>query len=196
MRSFIKSFIVFSLLIAGLTNCTSLSPKEQKLEESNLGNLPAWVLDPSMEGMIAAVGIAPKSRGGIQFQIPKAEADARANIAAQINTEVSRLTKSALRESKINDVNDIEDVFTQATKNVVKKINLLGARRVNIFKDPEDGTLFVHMALDSEMVANFFELNKDLYKNQIANSKLARENIDQAEQAVDHLFKELNSELK
>ena len=175
-----------------LSGCSS---KPNKAELSNLGELPEWVVDPEVKGTIAAVGIAPKSPGGISFQIPKAEADARANIAAQISTEGSRLSKSALRDARINDVNDVEDVFTQATKNIVKKVNLMGARRVNIYKSPVDESLYIQMAIDSEMVAKYLADNKEIYTEQLAQAKLGRERINAAEKAVESLFQQLDKEL-
>ena len=169
--------------------------KEVKIDNSALSHLPGWVLDPSVSGRIAAVGIAPKSRGGLQFQIPQAESDARANIASQISTEVSRLTKNALREARIGEVDDVENVFSQVTKNVVKKIPLMGAKRINMYKDSNDGSLYIHMSIDSEMVATYFQKNKKLFSDSLQNASLSRDRINKAQKAVDGLFNELDKEL-
>ena len=91
--------VFLMLAVSALFACQSKVADEvtesQEEQVSALAHLPAWVLSPAIEGTIAAVGIAPASAGGLQFEIPKAEADARANIAAQINVEISRLTKNA-----------------------------------------------------------------------------------------------------
>ena len=184
---FKKALSILSILYL-LTSCSS------KLK-SALDALPKWVLDPYVKGTIAAVGMAPKSAGGLQFQIPKAEADARANIAAQIETEVSRLTKNALREAKVGEQNDVENVFSQATKNLVKKVPLSGARRINMFKDPTDGTMYIHMSIDSEMVAAYIKKNEDLLASAIASANITRANLDKAQEAVKGLFNDLDKEL-
>lgn len=178
-----------------LNACTIKKAEIEQQDNSALSYLPSWVLDPAIERKIAAVGMAPRSRGGLQFQIPQAEADARANIASQINTEVSRLTKNALREARIADQDDIENIFTQVTKNVVRKIPLMGARRINMYKDPKSDELYVHMAIDSEMVAEHFSKNRQLFSDSVVSSSLARDRIDKAQKAVNGLFKELNKEL-
>lgn len=191
--------ILSLILISGTLLLGACSAKPQvttSTQTSALSHLPSWVLDPNVEGTIAAVGIAPKSKGGLQFQIPKAEADAQANIAAQISTEVSRLTKNSLREAQIEDVNDVENVFTQATKNLVKKIPISGARRINMYMDPNDRTLYIHMSLDSKMIATYFEQNRNYMKTMVENANLSRDRLNQAQAAVDSLYEELNKELE
>jgi hypothetical protein len=183
---------LIALLSLSITSCS----KTVENPRSELDNLPKWVLNPHIEGTIAAVGISPASTGGLQFQIPKAEADARANIAAQIETIVSRLTKDALREAKISDQNDVEHVFSQATKSLIKEVPLSGARRVNMFKDPDDGTLFVHMSLDRKMISNYLAQNQQIIESTVLASNLSRENIKKSQEAVKDLFTDLDKELK
>ena len=73
----------------------------------NISELPKWVIDPEVQNGVAAVGISSPSVGGIKFQIPQAEIDAKANIASAVNSEISRITKDALREAKVGEVNDV-----------------------------------------------------------------------------------------
>lgn len=188
-------FIVLIIPVIFLNSCGVKKEEVKVQDNSALSHLPSWVIDPSVEGKIAAVGMAPKSRGGLQFQIPQAESDSRANIAAQINTEVSRLTKNALREARVAGQDDVENVFSQVTKNVVKKIPLMGAKRINMYKDPSDGALYIHMAIDSKMIATYFQQNKKLFSDSVRDANLSRGRIDQAQKAVDGLFNELNKEL-
>ncbi len=175
---------------------TACAKKEPSLQEQSGINLPDWILDPYVEGKIAAVGIAPKSKGGFQFQIPQAEADARANIAAQLNTEVSRLTKNALRAARIAEQEEVENVFSQVTKNLIKKVPLRGARRINIYVDPDKGDLYVHMALDNEMILTHFEKSQDVYAQALKNASLSRKSLDNAQDAVKELYDELDKELQ
>ena len=186
-----SAIIVASLALFGF----SCSHKEaaKKIDAGNLSDLPAWVLDPTMPDGVAAVGIASPSTGGIKFQLPKAELDAKANIAATIQSEISRITKDALRSAKVNDNDDVEEFFAQATKEVVKDLPLSGVKRLNIFK-AEDGTLYVHMMLSNEDYGKFLENGQKTLESRLAKSKLGRENINKSQEATKELFSELEKE--
>jgi hypothetical protein len=167
---------------------------------SDLQDLPAWVLEPSMiDGVpadgIASVGIASPSRGGIKFQIPKASLDAKANIAATIQAELTRVTKASLRSAKVNENDDVEEFFAQATKEVVKDIPLSGVKRINIFKS-EDGTLYVHMLLGNEDYSKFLANSEKTFEARLAKANLGRENINKSQAASKELFDELEKERK
>lgn len=186
----IKISSILVLLVAASCASKKIEPKK---ETGELSDLPSWVLDPNVEGGIAAVGIASPSRGGIKFQIPKAEMDAKANIASIIESEVSRVTKEALRSSKINDVDDVDDFFSQATKDVVKNIPLSGVKRINIAKDKE-GNLYVHMILKNEDYSDFLASSENSLMKKLKSAKMARENINESEKAAKTIFDELESE--
>jgi hypothetical protein len=187
---------IFSFLFIFSVNSCQKAPDTKPQAATGLEHLPQWVIDPSIEGKIAAVGMAPKSSGGVQFQIPQAEADARANIAAQINVEISRLTKNALREARVAGNDDVENVFTQVTKNVVKKIPLMGAKRVNMFRDITDGSLYIQMAIDNEMISEYMKQNRRLISNGLRKSDLPQKRINEAQRAVKELYEELDKEIK
>ena len=99
-----KISYIFFVLFTIFVSCTKAPVDVQKPKD--VGSLqqlqlPEWVVDPSIQGMISAVGIAPKTAGGIKMQIAQAEADAMANMAAQIQTSVSRVTKESLRRAGV-----------------------------------------------------------------------------------------------
>lgn len=195
-----KILVLFGVVVLTATSgCfggkDSESKKLEKSEVGSLSNLPAWVIeeDAGIEG-VAGVGIAQASRGGIQYQIPRAEADAKAKIASKVLTEVSQITKRALRESNVNGVNDVDEVFTQATKNVVKNMPLSGVKRVNMYKDPEDGTLYVRMLLDNGDYMQYFQNSRKVYEQMLQDANLGRDNLNKAQEAVEELFEELEKE--
>ena len=137
-----KNKILILLSVAALSFTGACAKKDVKVApevKNDLSNLPAWVLDPNVADGIGGVGIASPSQGGIKFQIPKAEIDAKANIAATIQSEISRITKDAMRSANVNNTDDVEQFFSQATKEVVKDLPLSGVKRLNIFRD-KDGT--------------------------------------------------------
>ncbi len=161
----------------------------------DLSDLPQWVIDPAVENGVGGVGIASPSKGGIKFQIPQAELDAKANIAATIQSEISRVTKNSLRSAKINDNDDVEEFFAQATKEVVKNFPLSGVKRLHIFQG-KDGTLYIHMALTDQDYSKFLEKSQKTIAAKLAKSNLGRENIDKSQAANKELFEELDKERK
>jgi len=190
-----KILVSLSAAIIALSaiSCSHKEVKKVDAGNGNLSDLPTWVLDPSVPEGVAAVGIAAPSTGGIKFQIPKAELDAKANIAATIQSEISRVTKQALRESKVNDVNDVEDFFSQATKEVVKDLPLSGVKRINIYQG-KDGTLYLHMVLKNEDYSKFLQNSENALGNRLKKSGLGRENINKSEAASKAAFDELEKE--
>lgn len=190
----IRKILTFLSIIA-IFFAASCANKEKPQDVGALDDLPAWVIDPNdgIKSGIAGVGIASKSRGGIKFQIPKAEMDAKANIAAIIQSEISRVSKEALRNSKINDVDDAEEFFSQATKEVVQNVPLSGIKRINIHKS-KDGTLYVRMILTGQDYSEFLQSSEKSFKDRLRRSKMARENINDAEEAAKSMFNELEKE--
>lgn len=191
-----KNKIIFALAAITLSltfSCAKKDASTLKAEQGNLSDLPGWVVDPSVPDGVAAVGIASPSKGGIKFQIPKAELDAKANIAATIQSEISRITKDSLRSARVNENDDIEEFFAQATKEVVKNLPLSGVKRLNMFK-AADGTLYIQMVLKNDDYSKFLENSQKTFEARLAKSKLGRENINKSQEATKELFEELEKE--
>lgn len=191
-----KNKILVALSIVALISSASCSKDNKttaEVKNNNLSNLPAWVLDPNMPDGVAAVGIASPSKGGIKFQIPAAELDAKANIAATIQSEISRVTKDSLRSANVNGADDVEQFFAQASKEVVKNLPLSGVKRINIFQ-ANDGTLYVHMILRNEDYSKFLNDSEKSFNAKLKKSGLARDNIKKSEEASKAIFDELEKE--
>lgn len=190
-----KNKIILAASVAALilsSGCKSKS-EQVKANSGGLKDLPAWVLDPAVKDGVAGVGIASPSKGGIKFQIPKAELDAKANIAATIQSEISRVTKNAMRSAEVNGNDDVEEFFSQATKEAVKNLPLSGVKRINIFK-AEDGTLYVHMLLGNEDYSKFLTDSQKAFDARAAKSNIGRDNINKTQEATKELFSELEKE--
>jgi hypothetical protein len=190
MKKITTTFATIALIFS--ISCSKNETPAVK-DSGSLSNLPAWVLDPNVADGVGAVGIASPSRGGIKFQLPKAELDAKANIAATIQSEITRITKDSLRSAKVNESDDVEEFFAQATKEVVKDLPLSGVKRLNIFKS-EDGTLYVHMVLRDEDYSKFLANSERTFEARLAKSNLGRENINKSQAASKELFDELEKE--
>jgi hypothetical protein len=190
-----KKLVILVLSSALLFSCSKpvISDLAKNNKTQNIAELPEWVVDPEVKDGVAAVGIASPSVGGIKFQIPQAEIDAKANIAAAINSEISRITKDALREAKVGEVNDVEQVFSQATKDVVKNMPMSGVKRINMYQ-AKDGTLYIRMVLKNDDYNKYMQNSQKMYENRLKQANLSRENLNKSQEAVKGLFDELDKE--
>jgi hypothetical protein len=184
---------ILALLLSGCAGSKTVKVNDNPKLEGDLANLPRWVIEPDINGGLAAVGMAQPSKGGLQFQIPKAEMDARANIATKINTKISRITKQALREANVSGVNDVEEVFSQATKEVIKDIPLSGVKRINMYK-AKDGVLYVRMQITEEDYSKYLENSHKIYEKMLRGSNLSKSRLTRAQEAANELFEELDRE--
>lgn len=188
----VKTFGAVLAAALMMTGCAdkgeTLQPKEGM---ADIENMPAWVLDPQVENGIGAVGISKYSKHGMRVMLNKAEMDGRTKLAAEIQTEVSRLAKNTLRQANINDIDDYEEQFTEASVNLVKKIPLSGSKRVAMYQDKQTGDLYVHMVLQKREVSSFMKDNEDRIKQQL-EAKLTRNQLDDAMKVMDDMIGELN----
>ena len=173
---------------------TSTTAEQPKADLGVFANFPAWVLDPRVPGKVAAVGISSASKGGIKVQLAQAETDARANIAQQLRTELSRITKDSLRKANVDNTEAFESAFSQATKEVVKDVPLSGAVRQALFVDPKNGDLYVHVIIDQEIIKKYLEESMDTYSKSMQAAGATRKTIDATEKAMSSLFDELDLE--
>ena len=182
------SFFVFS--------CGKSPAPQQQTGAIQTLQLPDWVIDPYIEGTISAVGIAPKTAGGIKMQIAQAEADAKGNMAAQIQTKVSRVTKESLRRSGVateaGEKEAVDSYFAQATKSVVKEVPLIGAKRRNIFQSPVDGTLYVQMYIDQDPVKEYLQESAKNVASGLKDFNSTQKTIKQTEESMKELFDEID----
>jgi hypothetical protein len=189
------------LSIIFFQSCGDNSQKKNQQSFSETGklsqlNLPEWVIDPSIEGKLSAVGIAQKTAGGIKMQIAQAESDAIANMAAQIQTSVSRITKESMRragvatDSKTSEA--VDQYFAQATKSIVKDVPISGAKRKNIYQSPTDGTLYIQMFIDQTAIKEYLVSSSDNITKGMKDFGLTQKTISQTENSMKDLFNELD----
>jgi hypothetical protein len=93
----------------------------------------------------------------------------------------------------VNNADDVEEFFAQASKEVVKNLPLSGVKRINIFQ-ANDGTLYVHMVLKNEDYSKFLQNSENSMSARLKKSNLGRENINKSEQANKAIFDELEKE--
>ncbi len=195
------SVITASLLI--FSGCGEVSPQvaKQKFEMSekskniqSIKNLPQWVINPQSKDGITAVGMSAYSRHGIRVMKPQAEMDARAKLASQIETIVSRSQKQAMRLVQIADTDDMENLFSQSTKEVIKQIPLSGAVVVNQ-TIMDNGDYYVQMTIKKREVLKELDNQQEVYKKNLENSKLSHENIENGMKVLDNMMKKLEEDI-
>jgi uncharacterized FlaG/YvyC family protein len=202
-----KTLSLLSLVTASvllLTGCGQTTPQVAKQQhimsekEKNIQaikNLPQWVINPQSTDGITAVGMAAYSRHGIRVMRPQAEMDARAKLAGQIETLVSRSQKQAMRSVQIADTDDMENIFSQSTKEVVKQIPLSGAVVVNQ-TIMDNGDYYVQMTIKKRAVVEELDKKQEIYKKNLENSKLTRESIDDGMKVLDKMMEDLDKDIQ
>ncbi len=183
------------VMFSGCAQNEVSEPKTQHEKKQEMitvvNNLPAWVVNPKVEGGIASVGITGYSKHGLQVMLPQAEMDARSKLAGQIQTIVSQLQKKAMRHTKINELDEFENSFKLATKEVIKKMPISGAQRINMFQS-KDGTLYVHTVIQKREVSEHIGDMKATYQKHMKKAKLSRKSIDEGMKVLDEMMKELD----
>ena len=120
-----------------------LVQKEKSITTKNSGDLSICqqVLDPAVKDGVAGVGIAESpSKAELNFKF-KAELMQKQILPQQFKA-ISTTTKDSLRSAKVNENDDVEEFFAQATKEVVKEIPLSGVKK-NWHFQIKDGTLYI-----------------------------------------------------
>lgn len=163
MKTKIVSLALSAALAATFTACGGKpAPEAQSAEAAGLAGAPMWVLDPTVEGGIAAVGSAQKSPGGLQFQKTEALANARDELARILSVKVNNMVKNFSQATGVGDAQTFEKVAQQVSKQVASQ-TLSGSKQKAIWINPATGELFVHVVLDPQSV-------KDAAKDSVMTS--------------------------
>ncbi|MBN2782977.1 MAG: LPP20 family lipoprotein, partial [Campylobacterales bacterium] len=161
--------------------------------QKSILQLPSWVLNPTSSEGITAVGMAGYSKHGLRVMKPQAEMDARAKLAGQIQTVVSRMQKQAIRYSQVANSDEMENLFSQTTKEVIEKTPLSGAVIVNQAM-VANGDYYVQMVIKNHELAQQLEAQKESYKKSMEDAQMSRENIRDGMEILDSMIKELDKE--
>lgn len=162
----IGSAIASAVIFGG---CASKGAQSMVSSEANLNDefkdAPAWVLMPVVEGSVSSVGSAAKNAGNdISFQRNEAMADARDNIARQIEVSVGNMFKSFKSSTGAGK----DGTFDKAVESVSKQIanqTLRGTVQKGVWIS-RSGTMYVLVAIDTKsVIAAANENAKTSFKN-------------------------------
>jgi hypothetical protein len=152
MKTKLSTLFLSAAMAATFTACGGEpAPAQDPAAAAGLAGAPMWVLDPSVDGGVAAVGSAQKSPGGLQFQRTEALANARDELARILSVKVNNMVKNFSQATGVGDAQTFEKVAQQVSKQVASQ-TLSGSKQKAIWINPVSGELFVHVILDPEAV--------------------------------------------
>ena len=149
---------------------------------NEFANAPRWVLNPEMEGGLAAVGSAKIGKAGIQFARTEAMANARDELARMLSVKVKNMVKNFTQQIGVGDEQTVDKVSAQVSKQVTSQV-LNGSRQKDMWISPS-GELYVLVVLDPASVKQAVkESTLSSFKNERAlwqqfQAKKAYEELD------------------
>jgi hypothetical protein len=182
--------ILGTLLFIGCSD-KEIKPKspEQVVGECVVSNLkaPKWVCGNITEkkGLIFDVGSAHSSAGGFAFTKKNALANARGNMAQQINVLVKDKVEQYMSSTGIGDSETIDTISTQVSKQVAK-VSLNGSKQINLWQGKDE--VFVLISMDNARIGQ--EVVKNI-KTSLNNDNAMWQKF-QAQQSLKSLEDEFN----
>ncbi|MDF1882205.1 LPP20 family lipoprotein [Sulfurimonas sp. MAG313] len=193
MKSTIGSLALIALLTATFTGCgDNAKPSDEvtfKCEQDGV-LAPKWTCNPGvgLEGAITEVGSAPYSKLGAGFTRREALANARSNLAQQIESLVKDKVETFARSTGIGGREVADKVSTQVSKQAAK-VSLRGSQQVNFWQHPQNKAMYILVGMDEN------SMNKEI-KNNVQSSYKNDEALwqqFQAKNALESLEKEFPS---
>jgi len=180
MKKLVLFLAAVSLLMVG---CIGGKPKEE-LADPCFKGAPSWVINPQVEGAIAAAGSAKKSAGGMQFTRDAAMANARSEISRVIEVKVNTMMKDFTQVTGVGDAETVDKVTSSVSKQVSSQVLQGTQQKAAWFSDC--GELYVLVVLDPSKVAELTKqqvsssMKKDAALWQQFQSKKAQDELDAA----------------
>jgi len=154
-----KSILLITVLLAValLFSCAGdkeSAPQQPEQEQTDTSNLPDFVMNPPLASdAIYGVGYAQQS--SLPLSIKVAEANARADIANQIDAQIKSAVTSYAQESGVGDDTQLIE-FAETITRQVTDTTLNGA--ITQQRHPmEDGGVWVLMVYNKESMLSSFE---------------------------------------
>jgi DNA polymerase III psi subunit len=137
MRNLTVTALAITVLMIG-TGCSSkhdvVTPDAECMIEGSVA--PSWVCGGNtLEGYYVAVGAAPLSKLGQSFSRREAMANARSNLAQQIQTEIKDKVETFARATGVGGSEVADKVSTQVSKQVAR-VTLGGSKQLKYWEAP------------------------------------------------------------
>ena len=185
-----KRLALLSVLLLLAAGCSTNETKEEKREvtpikNDEFKNLPDWILQPTYSKGIAAVGEAKIGAAGLAFAKTEALANARNELARQIQVEVDNMFTSYTNVVGTGDSQSVEKVASEVSKQIAS-VSLKGSKQLNIWIS-EKNEVYVLVGVDNSVLNEQTKVaisDKALYQE--FKAKNAQEELAQE---VDKKFK-------
>ncbi len=189
MKKIYSVLLILSALFA-LTGCGS-TPKPNEQGDFRChqdGTLaPQWTCTPkSNDSTIVGLGSAPLSKAGINFTRVNAMAQARNDLAFQIQTKVKAKVAQFVRATGVKDNETVDAVSTQVSRQLAQ-INLKNTKQLKSWQNPKNGTLFVLIGTSVKSV-------NQAVKNKIVHSSYKNTNALWQQFQSKNALKQLNKD--
>ncbi|MBE9504319.1 MAG: LPP20 family lipoprotein [Proteobacteria bacterium] len=188
MKKALYSLIFIALTSLLLAGCGGPEKIAEPVMADEFANAPKWVLDPSMEGGLSAVGSAKLGKAGLQFTRTEALANGRDELARIMSVKVKNLVKNFTQTTGIGDAETVDKVASQVSKQVANQ-TLNGSKQKDLWISPSK-ELFVLVVLDPAAVAKAVQEN---VQTSLRNEQALWQQF-QAKKAHDELDSEIEKE--
>lgn len=118
MKKLILFLAAVSLMLVGCGG----KDAETELANPCFKGAPAWVINPTVEGAIAAAGSSKVSAGGMQFTRDAAMANARSEISRVIEVKVNTMMKDFTQVTGVGDAETVDKVTSSVSKQVSSQV--------------------------------------------------------------------------
>lgn len=151
---------------------------------------PEWACgNAGVEGAVTAVGSAPLSKLGQGFSRREAMANARSNLAQQIETLVKDKVTTFARSTGVGGDEVADKVSAQVSKQVAK-VTLTGSKQMKYWQNPANSDIYVLVGVSENSLNKEI---KDQVKTSYKNDNALWQQF-QAKKALDDLEKEFPTE--
>lgn len=187
MKLLLAAIMLLSLAACTGTETNTSTVSTTPVKEDTMAGYPAWVIDPSVEDGIGAVGSAFIGAAGVSFARTEALANARDELARQMEVKVQNMFKSYTNSIGLGGADGVEKVATSVSKQIANQ-TIKGSKQKGFWISP-DKELFVQVIVAEEVVK---EEAKEIMKSDVPvgtsdralwqefKSKNAQEELDKA----------------
>ncbi|MFH1961572.1 MAG: LPP20 family lipoprotein [bacterium] len=166
--------------------------KETKVQEQGMAkefaNAPGWVLNPSVEKGLAAVGIAKAGPAGMQFARTEALSNGRDELVRIMSVKVSNMVKNFSQVTGVGNAQAVDKVASQVSKQIAAEV-LNGSRQKDMWVSPS-GDIYILMIVDTSLIK---QAVKDGIESSCKNDAALWQQF-QAKNAHEELNKEVDKE--
>jgi hypothetical protein len=147
---------------------------------------PDWACGAyEAQDSLTATGSAPMSKLGNGFTRREAMANARSNLAQQIETEVKDKVETFLRSTGVAS-DEVADKVTAQVSKQVAKVTMNGSRQINYWENSGDKSIYVLVAVSTNSIN---QEAKNILTSSFKNDDALWQQF-QAKQALENLEKE------